>query len=344
MSVPMYDLPETLLNSEAYRRATPMATEPPEDIDYVGLWYEARLKFGIDDQMLFGIYEPGADSPRWYRYSHRFYDGLGALALLMKTRGLHFPDGLPKGRDTHVPSLLELYRASRKPLEAPALDVRWQSLQPERTTEASHMPVTLLLSPEETDRIEAVAKARGVRSTFWLFWAADRAAREILFAPGAVMPWLYPVNQRGAVACQRDSMNHASAVTIHLADNSTPGELRQQVTSRLERLEHWRVWFMVNLGRWIGRRGIHWLYRLVATPPGRYAGSYTNLGAWDAPATDGVICASPCSHGYPVSVNTIVCNGRRALAVRLHPVVAGDGTLAGKVLTRWKAILLDTAA
>ena len=341
MSVPMYELPETLINSEAYRRAKPMETNHPTDMDYVGLWYEARLKYGIDDQMLFGIYEPGAAFPRWYRYSHRFYDGLGALALLMKTRGLYFPDGLPKGRDTHVPSVLALIKASRKPVKAPALDVRWQTLQPERSMDPSHMPVTMLLSPEETDQIEAVAKSHGVRSTFWLFWAGDRAARDILFAPGATVPWLYPVNLRGAVKCERDSMNHASAVTVHLSDASTPADLREQVTTRLERLEHWRMWFIVNMGRVIGRRGVHWLYRRIATPAGKFAGSYTNLGAWDAPATDGVICSSPCSHGYPVSLNTIVCNGRRALAIRLHPVVAGDGDLAEKVLNRWKEILCN---
>ncbi len=339
MSVPMYDLPDTLTCSEAYRQAVPMETAHPDDMDYVGLWYEARLKYGIDDQMLFGIYESGAESPRWYRYSHRFYDGLGALSLLMKTRGLHFPDGLPKGRDTHVPSLLELLRAARKPLAAPSLQIRWKALQPFRETETSHMPVTLLMTPEETARVEQCAKDAGVRSTFWLFWAGDRAAREALFGEGAVMPWLYPANLRGAVRCARDTMNQASAVTVHLADETSPAALREQVTTRLERLEHWRMWFMVNIGKLIGRRGVHWLYRQVATPPGRFAGSYTNLGVWDAPNTDGVICSSPCSHGYPVSLNTILCNGRRALAIRLHPVVAGDGELAARVLRRWKEIV-----
>lgn len=88
-------------------------------------------------------------------------------------------------------------------------------------------------------------------------------------------------------------------------------------------------------GRWISQRGINLLYRLTNPRPGKFAGSYSNLGNWDIPAIDGLTASAPGSPGYPVCITTVVCNGRRSLTVRVHPVADRQGNAASQILTLW---------
>ena len=90
----------------------------------------------------------------------------------------------------------------------------------------------------------------------------------------------------------------------------------------------------------MGQRGINLLYRLTRPKPGKFAGSYSNVGSWSAPAIDGLTGSAPGSPGYPVCITTMVCNGRRGIAIRLHPVADNDGAAAGRVLARWRELML----
>lgn len=319
----------------------PLGQVHPPGTDYVGMWYTARLRHQVDDRMLFGTYENGASKPHWYSASHRYYDGIAGVVMLLEDKGVSFPDGLARGRDKTAPTLREIWRAGRRPLDAPSARVLWRDMDATKAKAAPVMPVTQLLSVAETAAIEAVAKQAGVSSTNWLLWAADRAVREVMCEPGAVLPWVYPVNLRGAARQQRESMNHCGGFAVTISDEMDAAAVRDQVSARLARLEHWRQWLLLNLGRWVGQGGINLLYRLSKGRPGAFAGSYSNLGSWSAPSVDGLIASAPGSPAYPVCITTAVCNDRRALAIRVHPVADSDGLTAARVLARWREKLLD---
>ncbi|HEX5277326.1 MAG TPA: hypothetical protein VFW42_06625 [Fluviicoccus sp.] len=321
-------------------RITPVDEASPGGTDYVGMWYTARLRHGVDDRMLFGLYEQGATAPRWYSASHRHYDGLAALGMILKGRGVAFPDGLPKGRDKSQPGWRELWRAGRQPLTAPSARLLWRKLAPEQERAAPVMPEPLLLTEAETLAIERAAKAAGVSSTVWLLWTADRAAREVLCLPGAVLPWVYPVSLRGAARCEREGMNHCGGFMVTIADDMDARAVREQIAARTARLEHWRQWLLLNLGKLIGQPGVNLAYRLTRGKPGAFAGSYSNLGAWEVRGLDGIIASAPGSPAYPICITTAVCNGRRALAIRIHPVADPAGTEAELVLNRWLRLSL----
>lgn len=143
---------------------------------------------------------------------------------------------------------------------------------------------------------------------------------------------MYPVNLRGATGCERESMNQCGGFMVTIAPQMSAADVRAQVSARLARLEHWRQWRLLTLGRWIGQRGVNLLYRLTRQKPGQFTGSYSNLGSWEIPAIDGLTASAPGSPGYPVCVTAAVCNGRRSLAVRTHPVADRNGGAAGRVL------------
>ncbi|HQX89528.1 MAG TPA: hypothetical protein PKY03_03935 [Moraxellaceae bacterium] len=314
----------------------------PRVKDYVGMWYEARRRCGVDDSMWFGFYEFGEPTPVWKRRSHRFSDGIGALSELLLERG-HDSGALPVSRNLQKPDWRALWR-TRQVIDAPVTNIKWNHLDVGQQHSQGHAPVSLLLSIEQTQQIEATAAAVGVSLTMWLLWTADRASRSILADSNSIMSWVFPVNLRGAVDCGHPRMNHSSGLMVTLARDMAPTALRAQISARFARYEHWRTWFSLNLGRYIGQLGISALYRLVKGTPGRHTGSYSNLGEWNAPHLDGIACSAPGSPAYPVSVSTVLCNKRRTFACRLHPVIGGSSERSIEFLTLWRELSCTTDA
>lgn len=303
--------------------------------DPVGMWYAARLRRGIDDRIWIGLYRDGEANPHWQALSHCHGDGIGATAWLLAQQGQPVP--LPTGRSAPAPHWRELWRR-RPPVAAPAARPRWRHCDAAAAAAAPHAPVSLLLSAAQTAAVEAAAAVAGVSSTQWLLWTADRATRSTLAEPDAVLDWVFPVNLRGVVSCPDPYRNHSSGFPVHLAAATSPREQHAQVVARFARQEHWRNWFLLTLGRHVGQTGIHLLYRLFAEAAGAHAGSYTNLGDWDVPGLDGLVCSAPGSPAYPVAVSTARCNGRRALGCRLHPVIGGSSGRAIELLTLWREL------
>lgn len=302
--------------------------------DPVGMWYAARARHGIDDRMWFALYEGESRVPHWHTASHRYSDGLGALSLLLAERGFRSAPP-PAGRPGTPPGWRELWRGARA--ERPArVALRWRWRDPSLAACAAHAPVSVLLSTEQTRAIDAAAAAAGVSPTMWLQWTADRALRATLADPDSVAGWLFPVNLRGSVAAPDAHANQCSGLTLRLGPDSTPPVVRQQVAEGFARHEHWRQWLLLNLGRWLGQRGVNLLYRLSRAAPGAWAGSYSNLGEWNVPGLAGIACTAPGSPAYPVAVGTVLCNGRRSLACRLHPVIGGNARRAIEFLTHWR--------
>lgn len=310
--------------------------------DPVGMWFTARLRHGIDDRMWFRFYgRDGGLAPRWLTCSHRFGDGAGGLSLLLAARGLAtLPP--PEGRCAPMPDWRTLWR-TRGQDNLPRSDLRWRQIDASLASCPAHDPVSVLLSPEQTRAIDAAAAAAGVSSTIWLHWTADRALRKMLLKPGSVSAWLFPVNLRGIVRSTDVYANHCSGVTLRLDDNTSPQAVRQQVSERLSRHEHWRAWLLANLGRVVGQVGVNALFSLSRAAPGAFAGGYSNLGEWNVPGLEGIGCSAPGSPGYPVSVATLLCNGRRSLACRLHPVIGGNAQRAIEFVKLWRELSMEGA-
>ncbi|MDF2446118.1 MAG: hypothetical protein K0S46_1354 [Moraxellaceae bacterium] len=307
--------------------------------DPVGMWYAARKQRGQDDRMWFGLYRQGGLGPQWHTCSHRHCDGIGAIALLLKEQRLPGVP-LPQGRDATPPEWRELWRGRNA---APPTNVnqQWKWLDPSLRSCSSHSPVSMLLDTDQTLAIEEAAAAAGVSSTVWLLWTADRALRATLALPESVNGWIYPVNLRGAVRGVDEFANHCSGLVLTIDKGADAEDCKLQIRERFERHEHWRQWLLLTLGRWIGQRGVNLLYRLAEAAPGRYAGSYSNLGEWNVPGLEGISVSAPGSAAYPVAVGTVLCNGRRTLSCRLHPVIGGYTGHAIEFVKVWRELATD---
>ncbi|MDF3030689.1 MAG: hypothetical protein K0R03_1247 [Moraxellaceae bacterium] len=318
---------------------TPVPFARKRDVrDPIGLWYAVRKRYGQDDRMWFALYRNGRPTPQWNTCSHRFADGLGAFPLLLRERGL--PEQQPPAsRPMPMPGWRTLWR-ERKDLPGPAIRIKWKFLEPAASTCVSHVPVSVLLSETQTADIEQVAAAMGVSSTVWLLWTADRALRATLAEPESVTGWVFPVNMRGSVRNVDAYANHCSGLFLRLEESTDAQACKRQIRERFERHEHWKQWLMLSAGKWLGLAGIRLVHRLIQGAPGRFAGSYSNLGEWNVPGLDGAVAVAPGSPAYPVSAATMLCNGRRVMACRLHPVIGGDARRAIEFLKVWRELSL----
>ncbi len=315
--------------------------EKRQILDHVGMWYAARARHGIDERMWFGLYRNGLPSAQWYTCSHRYSDGIGALPLLLRKTCFHDVGDLPKGREERQPGWRDVW-LPKKSRCWPRARLYWNSLLPSLSHCQSHVPVSMLLGVMQSRAIDRAAARAGVSTTLWLLWTADRALRETLAGKHSVTSWVFPVNLRGAVTAADMHANHCSGINLHVSGNGDARKLKEQMVARLASQEHWRNWMLLTVGRWIGQSGVNILFRLFRERAGRHAGSYSNLGEWNVPGLDGISCAAPGSPAYPVSLGTVLCNGRRTLACRLHPVIGGNARLALDFLRCWRSLSLGT--
>lgn len=322
---------------------TPLDTDIPDGKDYVGMWYSARLRHGFDDKMLFAVHKRFKSSPIWYSISHQHYDGIGAIIdKIAPLSGHHLSDNIPYGKDQMPPSFSTWRKASKLPLVAPKAQQKWRQLATELKAEKAPMPSCQLLSKDDSAQIDAAATHANVSSAVWLLWTADRALRQHVIANDAVTSWVFPVNLRGATQCTRESMNQCGGFIVTISQNMSAADVYAQIKSRLARLEHWKQWALMNMGRWIGQTGVNWVYAMLSKRPGKFTGSYSNVGSWNIPVLDGLTPAAPCAPNYPVSMSTAECNGKRSLSVRMHPVVNQDEQISKAVLHTWRNLALQT--
>jgi hypothetical protein len=324
--------PLTLFKDEV--RAPVVVARSRKVYDPVGMWYAARHRFGYDDRIWFALYEHNRPNPQWHTCLHRNCDGLGAVALTLRERG-YGDVHLPQSRETRIPDWRTLWQA-RRTTPPSVVDMQWRWLEPSLKNCGSHAPVSMLLDTDQTLAIEEAAAAAGVSSTVWLLWTADRALRATLASPDSVSGWIYPVNLRGAVRAADEFANHCSGLVLTLDRDGDAEDCKLQIRERFAHHEHWRQWVLLTLGRWIGQRGINLLYRISQSAPGRYAGSYSNLGEWNVPGIEGLAVTAPGSPAYPVAVGTVLCNGRRTLSCRLHPVIGGNPGCAIEFVKIWR--------
>lgn len=310
--------------------------------DPVGMWHMARAGHGVDDRVWLGLFEGRSQDPRWFTCSQRCCDPPGALSLLLAERG-YGPVGAPAGAGAAMPGWRQLWQGWRGSPAAPPPGMRWRCHDPSLAACMPHAPVSVLLTTEQTRTVAATAAATGVAVAVWLHWTADRALRAILADADSMAGWRVPVNLRGRVTVADAHANQCSDLELRMGGATTAQELERQQGDRLARHEHWRRWLWLGCGRWLGQGGVNSLYRLGRAMPGGRTGVCADLGEWNIPGLSGIGVTTAGCPVYPVVLGTVLCNGRRSLSCRLHPVIGGDARRAIELLTQWRARSLAPA-
>jgi hypothetical protein len=232
----------------------------------------------VNDIASIGRVDLRAGTVDWTDFSHATVDGVGKLGELLRARGYRIPE-LPRSRETRPPGP---WRALRILLGARGLarprKLRWRTRRPVFQAPRHGFPWTVL-TREETARLERAARARGVSVNAWLLARLSALLWPALLEEGERGPWLFPVNMRGVAGPLPDHANVASAILIDCGPGTDDRAIHAQVRARLAAGMHWATWWMLHVGRVVGRRGVRWIsYRRERSA--EYVGTFSNMGAW----------------------------------------------------------------
>lgn len=315
--------------------------------DYLAVWFNARRRFGIDDTIYWGWFDPGTRHIDWHSWRHADADGLAGLAREMRKLG--YPSTpLPVCGETEIPGWRDILKARKEyPTEESAKVVHWKETHagPSRQT---LMPEVSTLSRSESDTLKACAAARRVSPGNLIFAALSRVVARRLITGNDPFYWFFPVNVRGATGLETETFNQVSGVAMRVTPDSTAEDWQQQMRQRFKAKEHWMTWKLVKLSGALGEAVVAWYYRRTSSKL-FFAGNCSNLGSWPLPHTDNppppsdgklLAGAAPGTANYPVSSSMIEWYGAIALTLKLHPYICNDQALVRTLVDEWRDELI----
>lgn len=311
--------------------------------DYIAQWYEVREQQGVSDRIHCCLHQPAAQTTRWQHYRHRDTDGIGMLTMVRTALG-YTGQPLPLSRDRSEPGFWKTWRRYRQ-LAKPTAPKRvaWrQPLNPAvSNTDSEALPLLQVLTPNELQTLKEVARQRGVSVASLTLAALNQAVFATCLQPGSKAWWFYPVNLRGAV--ERPPLGNVSSGFYLLLDAGISAEeIHALVKQKLQAGEHWWLWKMAHIGRWIGTAGVRAIYRRLSRSQ-FYLGSFSYLGDWSLPRHPQTIlgCCGAGSANYPIATGVTECNGHLSLALKFHPSIANAAQCNQDCLRHWLNTLRD---
>lgn len=307
-----------------------------EATDYIGMWYRARARLGVQDRTEFMAINPVTGERRTVYQRHRDADGVGGVLSFARTLGMATPH-IPQARYRKPPPYWRRWLGSPKSREVVA--PQWRRFgEPAETVPD---PVVQWLDTRQTAALYKRAASLGVSVNSLLLLALHRAVSQTLLLHRQAGSWCFPVNMRGSVPIPRQEMNLSSAFYLVVDDNDSPAQVDRGIRDHLKANVHWRYWHLARIGRWIGQRGVNWICGRLLDGP-QHLGSLSSLGEWqlDFPSAglpeDTVFaCCGPGSPTHPVANGVAVVNGRMSLALKLHPSLGADNGQAERCLQQW---------
>jgi hypothetical protein len=305
--------------------------------DYIGMWYRARARLGIDDRIEFIFINPGSGKRHTVALRHRDHDGVGGIAESLKRMGVRQPP-MPLSRQTRAPSFWRRWQArpeQRQPQSPP-----WRIFTT-TVDEQADEPLVQWLTPLQTRALRQRAKAQQVSLNSLLLKALHLAVADTLMTHASPISWCFPVNMRGVVPMGRPDMNLSSAFYMTVDSDDSLTHLDHTIRSYLKANIHWRYWHLARIGRLVGQRGVDWLCGRLLNGA-QHGGSFSNLGEWQIDFVSGGLapdtvfaCCGPGSPTHPVANGMMIVNGSLSLALKLHPSLGASEAVVQECLQRW---------
>jgi len=322
--------------------------ERKNKIDWVGEYYRAIRDCGEDDTMLLGqINKDSTNSePHWFEVHHDECDGIGMLVSLLRNQGFCI-DKLPvlkNNRQTFFRTLQGLITYISTD------NVRWQQwrLPFDRNSRCSTLPVNKrvfwhLVTKEQTEKINSVAKAANVTTNSYLLFHLDKTVASLMTAMSTSRRWAVPINLRGGINRPRPTelSVHSTFLTVDIDDADTPKSIHERIVKLKEKNYHWGSWFGMTGGFLFGKAGLRKFLQKREKEGHDLTGLFSNLGSWEIPHSGNWLACPLVTRMYPIGVGCITMNGCLSIAIQLHAAFGEDPQLRQSLMEAWKQSCLN---
>ena len=197
--------------------------------DYIGMWYRARARLGVDDRIEFIFIDPASGQRRTVALRHRDYDGVAGILVAAREVGMRMPM-VPSGKRRKAPPFWQRWQSpaeSREPAE-----LQWRRFGV--ADSENNAPLVQWLNPQQTRALYQRAHQQKVSVNSLLLLALHRAVSDTLLVKGQPGSWCFPVNMRNAVTVPRQEMNLSSAFYLTVDENDTPSRIDRTIRQEPE--------------------------------------------------------------------------------------------------------------
>lgn len=311
--------------------------------DWVGLWFRLMQERGYDTTLYYGKLNENSDQKvEWFTYPHWEMDGLGGIVSLLRQQGLNptFPE-LPINRRGNwflrFKGILAYFRFM--PVHGALWKRQFKNSSDTHVT-LSNAIVFKCLSLEETTRIVQQAKKYSVSVNSFLLWSLVKATCGEIQEGTGPHYWMIPVNMRGAVWKRPDTSNHLSCIWADTTEVTFPQDVQRVIQSQFESNIHWGNWFVLNIGKWIGEKGMQRLLNRVERIGDRSVGVFSNLGVWNVKSGPWV-GFPPVSEAAPLGATTMTFDGRISFGLQSYRSLGHTKESLAQWLGQWIQFSLE---
>jgi hypothetical protein len=323
--------------------------------DWVDVWFEFQKDLGLEVNWHLGWTDPTNPAPTWIPRDHLKFDGVGGFSALLRDQ--KWPIGsLPVAREAKKPGVFrmvielikqEIVKRKLKP-------VKWRDETGKTGTEDMQR-FTHGFNELETQAILLHAKSLGVSLNTLLLFNLNKSIEKFLLASPGDNIWLVPVNLRGPLIRKDITSNHVSFFPVRISPRLDVKKLGEITVLNIKRRCHWLSWYFINLvGKKRGRKGVYDLVKKNLDGQRTIVGIFTNLGVW--PQRDDLAAmkahadqvgdkktwfvSTNNTPAVPVGGGAMTWFGRLGILVQVHPRVAKDQQIGGRIMQDWKNSLL----
>ena len=287
--------------------------------DWVGVWFELLKERGFPTDVVLASSEPGSDQiTKFKSYSHAQFDGVGLVIEHFRECGFDVqPPKLPENfRGNWWSKIFGLFKNLRF---VPVFGAKWKAYSASNQNQSQiGQYVFKVLSIQTSQKIVEASRSAGVSVNSQLLWCLDQVLRTQWIKDSGPFYWMLPINMRGAASEKLDTSNHASWIWVDSLKAKSALEIQNQIKKRFQEGFHWGAWFGLNIGRFIGIRGMKFLLNQAAGIEEHWVGTFSNVGAWKLNA-DPVVIIIPTVPSTPLSVGCVTVQNRMGLSLHIHP-------------------------
>jgi hypothetical protein len=315
--------------------------------DAISKWFVTGEMLGEFIGIRFGHIRLGTDTPDWRYYSHAEFDGIGAFAEILRRSGVELRI-LPQIK------FYPAYRAIMSALKhwprylAPRHPVPFSSVaQTSARANCSQPPLAVawhVFDEGISYRIRQDSRKAGITVNTFLLASLTKAIRPALQDPRAAVPWMIPVNMRGAVNRARDTDNHTSYLGIRVHPDESLLALHHKILKALSQNEHWGNWYAFKLANCMTQAMRTALVAKGMCMSQWSLGAFSNLGEWDPDKTvtnpqaagDWLFCP-PALRIQKLAAGCVTFQGRLSLTMQAHADLTSDSQVVRNWMSRWVA-------
>lgn len=327
-----------MVDVDGKSRALELSVDSRSTRDYSGQWFQILEEEGEDVGIGVGVVF-GDGRVSWFSRSHRFFDGLGAVADVCAA--LDVDAGLPTSRVRCPSRLRSLLTAARFSLDVPRHIDWWPRTTPAMTATKATTAQTLL-DEAGTAAVVDAARGSGVSVGALLLQRLSTAVAPLLTTPHDAQPWMLPVNLRGHVRAPRPTQNQVGFFTVETKAAQAPTTITQKLAACEDAGEAHATWMLNQIGRVVGLSGVRVALNAARRQGYKNVGNFSNLGILELKPRSslvqgdvrGIYFLPPVARSQSFAVGVVTVAGRLSVSAVLHPTVAVSAAALQSVVDR----------